>query len=184
MRTSLKIALGTVAVLLTIPPLNHASPEIAFMGDSLTQGWDFPRANFGIYGQTTAEMLARFPDQILNRDFRTVVILGGTNDTLLGINPAVTLSNLYRMVNLARASGIEPVLAEIPPIYKENGRFLPAVKRLNASIAFLAASQRVKLADYYDALLDHPDCFSDGIHLKRRGYVRMEWALLHAENAF
>ena len=154
------------------------------MGDSLTQGWDFPRANFGVYGQTTEQMLARFPNQIPYRDFRTVVILGGTNDTLLGIDPSATISNLNRMVNLAHASGVEPVLAEIPPIYKQDGHFLPAVERLNAAIVALASLRHVRLVDYYDALLNHPDCYSDGIHLKRRGYVRMELALIHEENPF
>jgi lysophospholipase L1-like esterase len=181
MRTVLKLAAPLIALVLVAPLLNHASRRVAFMGDSITQGWAFPRANFGIFGQTTAQMLARFPNQIPNRNFRTVVILGGTNDTLLGIDPAFTIANLSRMVDLARAAGVEPILAEIPPIYKQNGRFLPAVQRLNAGIVTLAATKHVRLADYYDALLNHPSCFSDGTHLKRRGYLRMEVALLQTQ---
>lgn len=183
MRVVLKLlAVLFVATLLLASLLNHASSHVAFMGDSLTQGWAFPRANFGIFGQTTAQMLERFPAQISGKRFRTVVILGGTNDTLLAINPDVTLANLSRMIDLARSQHIEPVLAEIPPIYKEDGRFLPAVERLNAAIVVLALSKQVKLADYYDALLDHQSCFSDGTHLKRRGYLRMEFALLKVED--
>jgi lysophospholipase L1-like esterase len=178
MRTLLKLAFALILLLLLLQILNHASPRVAFMGDSITQGWAFPRANFGIYGQTTAQMLARFPNQIPNRNFRAVVILGGTNDILLGLDPAVTVANLACMVDLARAANVEPILAEIPPIYKQNGRFLPGVQRLNAAIIALAASKHVKLADYYDALLNHPSSFSDGTHLKRRGYLRMEFTLL------
>jgi lysophospholipase L1-like esterase len=184
MRTVLKLAAPLIALVLVAPLLNHASRRVAFMGDSITQGWAFPRANFGIFGQTTAQMLARFPNQIPNRNFRSVVILGGTNDTLLGIDPAFTIANLSRMVDLARAAGVEPILAEIPPIYKQNGRFLPAVQRLNAGIVTLAATKHVRLADYYDALLNHPSCFSDGTHLKRRGYLRMEVALLQTRLDF
>jgi acyl-CoA thioesterase-1 len=182
--TLLLATLLLAALLLAAAFLNHASPRVAFMGDSITQGWAFPRANFGIYGQTTAQMLARFPSQIPNHHFRTVVILGGTNDTLLGIDPAITVANLSRMVDLARAAGVEPILAEIPPIYKEHQRFLPQVQRLNPQIAALAASKHVKLVDDYDALLNHPSSFSDGTHLKRRGYLRMEVALFHTENIF
>jgi lysophospholipase L1-like esterase len=181
MRTLLKLAVALIVLGLLAPILNHASPRVAFMGDSITQGWTFPRANFGIFGQTTAQMLARFPNQVPHRNFRTVVILGGTNDTLLGIDPAITVANLSRMIDMARAAGVEPVLAEIPPIYKENGRFLPAVQQLDRRIVALAAAKRVRLADYYDALLNHPSCFSDGTHLKRRGYLRMEVALLQTQ---
>jgi len=183
MRIALKLAAGLVTILLLVLLLNRASPRVAFMGDSITQGWAFPRANFGIYGQTTAQMLARFPNQIPRQNFRTVVILGGTNDIFLGIDPSITIANLSHMVDLARQSRIEPILAEIPPIYKQNGRFLPTVQRLNAAIVALAASKQVKLVDYYDALLNHPSCFSDGTHLKRRGYLRMEVALLKAQSA-
>jgi len=167
-----------------LPRLNHASPKVAFLGDSITQGWDFPRINFGIRGQTTAQMLARFPRQVAGHGYRQVVILGGTNDTLLGVGQDVTLANLARMVDLARSAGVEPVLAEIPPLYYEDGRLLGQSRLLNARIRGLAAQKEVRLVDYYDALLGHPDAYSDGIHLKRRGYLRMEWALLHADNVF
>jgi lysophospholipase L1-like esterase len=167
-----------------LPRLNHASPRVAFLGDSITQGWDFPRVNFGIRGQTTAQMLARFPRQVAGHGFRQVVILGGTNDTLLGIDQVMTIANLSKMVDLARSAGVEPVLAEIPPIYYEDGKMLGQTQLLNARIRNLAAQKRVKLVDYYDALLGHPEVYSDGIHLKRRGYLRMEWALWHGDNVF
>ncbi len=154
------------------------------MGDSLTEGWAFPRANFGVHGQTTAQMLERFPAQVTGRGFSRVVILGGTNDTLLGMDQAATLANLKRMVAMARQAGVEPVLAEIPPIYTGGGAHLAAVVRLNAGISRLAQDQGVKLVDYYDPLTGQPQDFSDGTHLKRRGYARMEWALLQTTNPF
>ena len=172
------------AATIAAPKLNHASRRVAFMGDSLTQGWSFPRTNFGIFGQTTGQMLARFPAQVGTGAFREVVICGGTNDTLLGLPPEQTTANLSRMIDLARADGVRPVLARIPPIYRDDGRFLPAVRALDQRIDALAREKRVPLADYYGALSQHPDAFSDGVHLKRRGYLRMEWALLHADRPF
>jgi lysophospholipase L1-like esterase len=129
-------------------------------------------------------MLARFPNEIPNRNFRTVVLLGGTNDTLLGIDPSTTIANLSRMVDLARAANVEPLLAEIPPIYKQSGRYLAAVQRLNSAITALARAKNVKQIDYYDALLNHQSSYSDGTHLKRRGYLRMELALVETQNPF
>ena len=167
---------------LLLPVVNHAGRSVAFLGDSLTQGWAFPRENFGIYGQTTAQMLARFPQQIPGHS--TVVILGGTNDTLLGIDPAITVANLDRMLTLAHSDGIAPVLAEIPPIYRDRGKYLPTVDRLNAAIVQLARKRHVPLVDFHAALLNHQSSYSDGTHLKRRGYLRMEIALLQTENIF
>lgn len=166
----------------TFPVFNRASPRVAFMGDSLTQGWALPRDNYGIFGQTTAQMLARFQQQVPGHD--KVVILGGTNDTMLHVDPAVTLANLGRMVDLARADQAEPVLAEIPPIYRDHGALQPAADRLNAGILQLAVSRQVKLVDYNRALRGHEDAYSDGTHLKRRGYLRMELALLRVTNIF
>lgn len=77
-----------------------ASAEVAFMGDSITEGWAYPRDNFGVYGNTTAQMVARFPAQVPGHHFKRVVILGGTNDVLLGIAPADTVDNLRKMANL------------------------------------------------------------------------------------
>ena len=55
---------------------------------------------------------------------------------------------------------------------------------LDERIAALAREKQVPLADYYSALWLHPDAFSDGVHLKRRGYLRMEWALLRVDRPF
>ncbi len=183
-RASAGLLVILVALAVALPRLNHASRRVAFMGDSLTYGWSFPRANLGVRGQTTAQMLERFPRQISAAEYREVVILGGTNDVLLGLDPALTLRNLGRMVDLASAAGVRPVLSEIPPIYKEGGRYLPAVQTLNAGIERLAAQRKTVLIDYASALGRHPEVYSDGVHLKRRGYVRMEWQLLKADNPF
>ena len=152
------------------------------MGDSITQGWTFPRVNFGIYGQTTAQMLERFPRQVSSpsdgRRFREVVIAGGTNDTLLHVDPQVTLNNISRMIDLARAAGVEPILAEIPPILRNGGAYEPAVVALNARIVGLAREKRLRVVDYFDALEGHESAFTDGVHLRHRGYFLMEWALL------
>ncbi len=163
---------------------NHVSAYDAFLGDSLTERWSFPRANLGIHGQTSAEILARATAQLPGHAYRRVFILSGTNDVLLHIDPAVTLANLNAIAALAQSNNIQPVLAEIPPIYYSNGSYMPAVRSLNAGIVQLAASRHLQLVDYYDALDGHVSGYSDGVHMRRRNYLRMELALLHTTNPF
>jgi lysophospholipase L1-like esterase len=164
--------------------LNRASSRIAFMGDSITQGWTLPRVNLGVHGQTTGEMLARFPAQVLGHGYTQVIILGGTNDVLLKIPAEVTVANLGRMVDLARQAGIEPTVCEIPPIFLTDRDYHTPVAELNRRIVALAANRKIKLVDYYDAIDHHPNYSSDGVHFKRRGYFAMERALLHVESPF
>jgi len=167
-----------------VPSVNHPSTRVAFEGDSLTHMWAFPRTNLGIYGQTTDQILSRFPSEVDGHGFDEVVILGGTNDVLLGVKPETTVANLNKMIDVARAGGVDPVLSEIPPIYKDRGKYSAATQELNRQIVALADARQVKLVDYYDALNGHPHAYSDGVHLKRSGYLRMELALLKEELPF
>jgi lysophospholipase L1-like esterase len=164
--------------------LNQASSRVAFMGDSLTESWSFPRANLGKHGQTAAEMLVRFPDQVVGKGYKKVVILGGTNDILLGLDPNVTIQNLGAMADLATAAQIEPILAEIPPIYRTDRDYPPRVRILNEKIIQLAAEKHLKLADYYNPLIGHPEEYTDGVHLRHLAYWKMEYALAKVTNPF
>lgn len=160
-----------------------ASADTAFLGDSLTEGWIYPRVNLGVYGNTTAQMLARFPTQIPGHHFKGVVILGGTNDVLLRIDPSVTIHNLEEIGIHTLQAGAQPVLCEIPPIFhsldpRDNTDYSYEVRLLNRQIIQLAAAHKWKLIDYYDPLLSHPGFSSDGVHMKRLGYIVMEWTYL------
>ncbi len=87
--------------------------RVAFLGDSITQGWAYPAANFGIFGNTTQQMLDRDAAVLAGHDYAKVIILGGTNDVLLGIEPEMTVSNLEKIALSVQQSGAEPVLCEI-----------------------------------------------------------------------
>ncbi len=157
--------------------------RVAFLGDSITQGWAYPAANFGIFGNTTQQMLERDAAVLAGHVYAKVIILGGTNDVLLGIEPEITVSNLEKIALAVQRSGAEPVLCEIPPIFHslkvdDTKDYSNDVRRLNGQIARLAAEHRWRLVDYYDPLRYHPHVSSDGVHMKRRGYLLMEIALL------
>jgi lysophospholipase L1-like esterase len=159
--------------------------HVAFLGDSITQGWAYPAANFGIFGNTTQQMLARDAAVLGGHSYTKVIILGGTNDVLLGIEPETTVSNLEKIALAVERSGAEPVLSEIPPIFHslkvdDAKDYSDDVRRLNGQITRLAAEHHWRLVDYYDPLRYHPHVSSDGVHMKRRGYLLMEIALLRA----
>jgi acyl-CoA thioesterase I len=158
--------------------LLKADPHTAFLGDSLIKLWWFPSANLGRNGDTTARMLARFPLEVPGHGYTKVVILGGTNDVLLGFDPATTLQNLEKLGQLAVEQHAEPVLCEIPPIFHgwqhgDTNNYKPQVLELNRHIAQLAAEHHWSLIDFYTPLAEHPDYSTDGVHMRRSGYLIM-----------
>src|ERR1700736_490225 len=101
------------------PP--QASGNIAFMGDSITAFWSLPKSNLGIPGNTTTQMLERFSQDIAKRDYKAVIILGGTNDMRILSHPIqeeveIASSNIEQMAALAERQNLTVVLCAIPPI--------------------------------------------------------------------
>ncbi len=69
---------------------------VVFLGDSITQGWGadfkgkFPGmklANRGIGGDTTRGMLIRIKEDVLDLNPSAIVLLLGTNDIEVGVDP-------------------------------------------------------------------------------------------------
>jgi lysophospholipase L1-like esterase len=180
----LAVVVGSICCLgFTGCHLVHAGPDVAFLGDSITESWSYPTVNYGVHGNTTAQMLNRFDRLIPGHGYHTVVILGGTNDVLLGIDPDITIQNLEKLADETTGQHAEPILCEIPPIFhsydpKVTKDFGPQVVDLNSRIVKLAADRHWKLVDYYTPIAGHPDDSSDGVHMKRKGYLAMERALL------
>jgi lysophospholipase L1-like esterase len=176
--------IGFCLISLTGCRLLHAGSNVAFLGDSLTEGWRYPVVDFGVRGNTTSQMLDRFDRLIPGHGYKTVVILGGTNDVLLGVDPRTTIQNLEEIGERTAEQHAEPILCEIPPIFHSNDHadkkdYSTEVLDLNSRIIQLAAVHHWRLVDYYAPLANHPSYLSDGVHMKRRGYLVMEWALLH-----
>jgi len=152
-----------------------ANRNIAFMGDSITFLWWLPTTNLGISGNTTIQMLARFPEQVLGHGYKAVVILGGTNDARdkkipVDTEVSTATANIEAMAESAEKEGMEVVLCQIPPIQGLNSRVTP----LNDAIAGLAEAHHYKLVNYYSPMLGHPEYFHDGIHPDDEGYFVMQ----------
>lgn len=171
------------------PPALHEN-RVVFMGDSITERWGReggffpgkPYINRGIKGQTTPQMLVRFRADVIALQPKVVVILGGTND-IAGNTGPTTLDaiedNIMSMVDLAKANGIQVVLASILPAidYPWRPGVEPAGKiaALNAWIKDCASKRDLIFLDYYSAMVDEKGALKgeltfDGVHPNETGY--------------
>ena len=171
--------------------LPAADRAVVFMGDSITEAWALGDPNFftggwidrGISGQTTSQMLVRFPSDVLALHPKVVHIMAGTNDVAGNTGP-MTLdaieANIDAMVTLARADGIRVVLAAVPPAgkfsWQPTKQPAPIIAALNARLKALAAREKIGFVDYTPAL-GTPDgsmkdeLTLDGVHPNAAGYA-------------
>lgn len=170
-------------------------PDLVMIGDSLTEAWPVPDARTvtrGIGGQTSAQILVRIgPDAIALRP-RMVHILAGTNDIAGNTGPTSpehTVQRIAAMAAYARAEGIEPILATLPPArdfyWQADVDPAPWLPRVNRLIRELAEREGYVLADYHAALGGRDGAFeqelySDGVHPNAQGYARMAPVLAKA----
>ncbi|MBV9849694.1 MAG: SGNH/GDSL hydrolase family protein, partial [Armatimonadetes bacterium] len=166
-------------------PPKPGEKRVVFMGDSITEFWGQrapafftarPYINRGISGQTTPQMLVRFRPDVIALRPRVVVILGGTNDIAGNTGPetlGMIEDNLMSMADLARANGIQVVLASVLPAYEFPWKpgIQPAdeIVALNAWMKGYAARNGLMYLDYYSAMVDgrgglKADLTVDGVH--------------------
>jgi len=171
---------GNISVQQTQSPL--LSDVVAFMGDSITHQWDLtqydagPTINFGVGGDTTVQMLARF-DAVISAAPGVVVILGGTND--LFYNQDASTDSIAAMAAMAKASGIRVILCSVMPADRTP---LAAIEIFNAQLIKLAQANSYLYADYYDEFLTadgtaNNSLLYDGLHPNAAGYAVM-WGVI------
>lgn len=178
-----------------LPAAVPGQPRVVFFGDSITEGWGaegsagfFPGKgwlNRGISGQTTAQMLVRFPQDVLALKPQVVVILAGTNDIAGNTGPstqAMIEDNLHAMVDLARAHGIAVVLASVLPVsdypWLPGTTPAPKVRALNTALKRYADAKQVVYLDYYTPMANaagglDAQLAEDGVHPTAKGYAVM-----------
>lgn len=171
-----------------------AQGRVVFMGDSITEGWsdlypEFfegkPYVNRGISGQTTAQMLIRFRQDVIRLRPSFVVILAGTNDIAENQGPtsleAIT-DNIASMAELAHANGISVVIASVLPAseYPWRPGLKPDVKipALNQMLRTYAQGKGFIFLDYFSRMTDGKNGLqapltTDGVHLSKKGYEVM-----------
>ncbi|HEY0459949.1 MAG TPA: SGNH/GDSL hydrolase family protein [Pyrinomonadaceae bacterium] len=175
--------------------------RVVFMGDSITDGWKLadyfpnqPFVNRGISGQTTPQMLLRFRADVIDLKPKVVVFLAGTNDISGNTGPTTLEAiegNLASMVELARANGINVVMASVLPVSdyntnKAGEKIVRTVQRppaqilaLNQWIKNFCMERKLVYLDYFSAMVDDKgflkaELANDGLHPNAKGYEIMK----------
>ena len=177
---------------------------VACLGDSITEGtpyWDSRSAagdptgqwehwaallhpglefrNFGIYGQRTDEIEARFDEAVAGAE--ALIVQGGINDIAQGQPVEDAAARLASLVERARALGLRVAVCDVLPWNNGWPAKEPVIRGLNARIAASAASLGVPLLPFHDTLED-PDLpgrmkaewtNEDGDHPSIAGYRRL-----------
>lgn len=168
--------------------------RVVFLGDEITERWgrNFlrffngkPYLNRGISGQTTAQMLVRFRQDVISLKPAVVVILAGSND-IASLDAPVTqgmmAENVMSMVELARANSIRVVIASITPVcdcIQKQTTLRPVGKILGANSWLKEYAQQSGsiYLDYYSALVEgrafKKELTSDGLLPNEAGYAVM-----------
>ncbi len=168
-------------------------PKVIFIGDSITENWILGDPSLfsstvldrGIGGQTTPQILLRFYQDVVALRPQVVHIMAGTND-ISGNTGAVTdeaiVQNIRAMIDIAKANGINVVLASITPskqfIARPNVDPSPRIAAVNRALVKLAVERKVTYVDYFPALADSKGGLgdalgNDGLHPNRDGYAAM-----------
>ena len=176
--------------------IQAGTKRVVFFGDSITDIWGRlpdrgtffpgkPYVNRGIIGQTTAQMVVRFRQDVIDLNPSVVVILAGTNDVAGNtgsMTPKMTEDNFASMVDQAKANGIKVVIASITPAFDYTWRpGMEPVEKINALNAWLKTyckDRGLTYLDYYSALVDErggmkEGTSSDGVHPTAAGYAIM-----------
>lgn len=168
--------------------------RVVFLGDEITEKWHPDKLriyagrhylNRGIGGQTSAQMLVRFRQDVISLKPSVVVIQTGTNDIAslsAPVTQAMMAENVMSMVELARANGIRVVIASITPVcdcYQKQTALRPVGKIIGANswLKEYAQQSGSVYLDYYSALVGgrafKKELTSDGLLPNDAGYAVM-----------
>lgn len=174
-----------------LPKPKPEENRVIFIGDEITENWPAeqffpgkPYFNRGIAGQTSAQMLVRFRQDVIKLKPKVVVIAAGTNDiaSIHGpITQQMSAENITSMVELAKANNIKVVLTSVTPIcdcYTKRSLLRPFGKiiGLNNWLEEYAAASGAVYLNYFGALGGRnlkQEFTGDGVLLNDAAYAVM-----------
>ena len=159
-----------------------APGAVAMVGDSITEGGDWPRllpgvktANFGVSWARTSGLLGRLA-QIEAAKPSKIVVLIGTNDIGNGVPVAEVAENADRII--AELAALAPGAVLVQAVMPREAQFRDEIETLNASLAESAGRHGAAFLDTYAPFLVgeelDPSVTDDSLHLNEAGYAR--WA--------
>jgi lysophospholipase L1-like esterase len=174
------------------PAANAA--RVVFLGDQITEAWGRstaaffagkPYVNRGIAGQTTAQMLVRFRQDVVALKPKAVIIQGGSNDIASLFTPAteaLVVDNVRSMIEIAKANDIRVIIASATPVCdcvtdqtttRPQGKLIG----LNGALRDVAAESGSIFLNFYAALVNGRDfkaeLTADGLLPNDAGYAVM-----------
>ena len=193
-RARATVILATMGATIACPRPRADPASLAALGDSITARYrlsysypdllgrwrEVPVRNFGVSGDTTAQMLDRLAEVLDSGPTpQVVVIMGGTNDIARGMPVDGALRNLQTIAERVRDSGRRPVLVCPPP----SGAFhLERAQALRAGLRDYARATGITFVDPWPAMEDQsrpgwsrPELALDVLHPNEQGqYVLAE----------
>lgn len=154
------------------------STSIVVIGDSISNGhnitdpWTLKFAdelgialsNNSISGEQTSYGLNVIENLLNEHKPEHVIIMLGTNDAARGSVPTA-ISNLQKMVDIARAHDVNPVVATLPPIGNSASRNVNTAK-ISDGIREL---NNAKIVEVRNAFGDAKGLLADGVHPNAAG---------------
>jgi acyl-CoA thioesterase I len=186
-----------------LPPPAAGETRVVFMGDSITDLWQEPQfggffpgkpyVDRGISAQTTPQMLVRFRPDVIDLKPKAVLMLAGTNDIAGNTGPMTNeeiQANIASMSDLARANGINVILASVLPVSAYHRRAddpappqttrrpMARITALNDWMKTYAAANGYVYLDYFSAMTDgsgllRAELSEDDLHPNAKGYAIM-----------
>jgi acyl-CoA thioesterase-1 len=130
----------------------------------------FGVANAGRGGETTQGGLDRLPGVLAAFRPGFLLIMEGTNDATFRVDPAIIVSNLRAMVQLAKANGTIPLLGSIVPNFRDVPETQGIVATVNAMLPGVAAMEDVLFVDTFTPLNNGGLYGADRLHPNQAGY--------------
>jgi lysophospholipase L1-like esterase len=177
-----------------LSPPAAGEKRVVFYGASMTEGWGKhgssffpgkPYVNRGVSGQTTAQMVVRFRQDVIDLHPAAVLILAGTNDVAGNTGPTtpeMTEENWTSMAELAKANGIRVIFAGLTPTtdfpWRRGLHPAEKIRALNLWLKEYCAAHSLTYLDYYSALVNaeggmKAELTIDGVHANVKGYEVM-----------
>lgn len=173
-------------------PMDAGEDRVVFYGASVAEFWGKngsvffpgkPYINRGIGGQTSAQMVVRFRQDVIDLHPAAVVIMEGTNDVSGNtMTPQMSENNWQSMAELAKANGIRVIFTSITPStdFPWHRGLHPAgkIRMLNAWLKEYCASHSLIYVDFYSSLVNadggmKAELTVDGVHATPKGYTVM-----------
>jgi len=173
----------------------EAAPVVAVAGNSIADFWiDYDSTffatdgyiNFAISGETSRQVLRRFPNSVLKCNPDVVVIVSPlSNDVAANEGPVTDeqmLDNIARMIDLTRRAGAVPVVTSNLPsnhfFWRPEMRPASDIIRVNEKVRAMVDSLGVAYVDLHTPLAAPDGSFAeeytlDGAHPNSKGYAVM-----------